>query len=415
MGAKARGKSIQIDFTYRGIRCRETLKLEPTKANLLFAERKCSTVLLEIAIETFDYRKHFPNSKRAFQFGDKSSGIQLVKDALFSYLADKKIRVAHSTYGSYETAVRCHLIPAFGHMRVIDLNTQGIRYWLKELTSSISNKRINNVLIPLRGILNDAFADGSIDRNPMDRIKNLKVHSREPNPFRDNEQFSIVNSASHQGIATAIQFGFWTGLRIGELIALRWSDIDWNSETAHIRHNNVRGHAKGTKTEAGNRSIDLLLPALEALQCQKELTYQQNDYVFHNPNTNRNWSDDIKFRKIAWEPTIRRAKVQYREPKQMRHTFASMMLTANENIAWVSQQLGHTSIQTTLKRYARWIPKMNNGSGTKAVEMFSKSAQNDTTTAQKKTEARKLPSLLDLYGGASGTRTPDTRIMIPVL
>ncbi|ATX79965.1 integrase [Mariprofundus aestuarium] len=414
MGAKLRGKSIQVDFSYQGQRCRETLKLEPTKAHLLFAERKHATILHEIAIGTFDYRKHFPNSKRALQFSGSQSGTQLVKDALLSYLADKKIRIANSTYGSYETAVRCHLIPAFGQMRVEDLSTQVIRHWLGGLTT-IKNKRINNVLIPLRAILDDAFADGSIDRNPMDRIKNLKVRTREPEPFDDVEQLAIVSAASDQGIANAIQFGFWTGLRIGELIALRWSDIDWRSDTVHIRHNNVRGLEKGTKTEAGNRSIDLLLPALKALQCQKKITFNQNDYVFHNPNTNRNWNDDIKFRKIAWEPTVKRAKIHYREPKQMRHTYASMMLTAGENIAWVSQQLGHTSIQTTLKRYARWIPKMNNGSGTKAVAMFSKSTQNDTILAQKKTEARKLPSLLHLYGGASGTRTPDTWIMIPPL
>jgi len=173
MGAKVRGKSIQIDFVYRGTRCRETLKLEPTKANLLFAERMHSTILHEIAIGTFNYNKHFPDSKRAALFSNNHTGNFLIKDALQSFLDTKKRTLAHSTYISYESAVQHHLISTFGKTRVSDLTTHAINQWIGRLI--ISNKRINNVLIPLRGIFGDAFADGAIERNPMDRIKNLKV------------------------------------------------------------------------------------------------------------------------------------------------------------------------------------------------------------------------------------------------
>jgi len=114
MAVKTRGKSIQIDFVYHGVRCRETLKLEPTKANLLFAEGMHSTILHEVAIGTFHYNKHFPNSKRSALFSDNHTGNLLIKDALQSFLDAKKRTIAHSTYKSYESAVSHHLIPTFG-------------------------------------------------------------------------------------------------------------------------------------------------------------------------------------------------------------------------------------------------------------------------------------------------------------
>jgi len=219
MGARARGNSIQIGFVYRGVRCRETLKMEPIKANLLFAKRLHSTILHEIAIGTFDYREHFPDSKRAALFASGQSGNSLVKDALLSYLLAKKRALAASTYASYESAVRYHLIPEFGQLKVRDLTTQTIRQWMGGLI--ISNKRINNVLIPLRGMLEDAFSDGSIDRSPMDRIKNLEVRQEDPEPFSFEEQQRILAALPDQG-RNLFQFAFWTGLRTSELIALEW-------------------------------------------------------------------------------------------------------------------------------------------------------------------------------------------------
>ena len=71
-GINPRGNSIQIDFYYLGKRCRETLKLEPTKANLTFAQRFKASILHEIAIGTFTYSKHFPNSKNV-RLGSKST------------------------------------------------------------------------------------------------------------------------------------------------------------------------------------------------------------------------------------------------------------------------------------------------------------------------------------------------------
>jgi len=90
----------------------------------------------------------------------------------------------------------------------------------------VSAKSINNDLIPLRAIFADAYQDGLIDKNPMERIGNLKVQTREANPFTMEEMGRIIEAASGP-MKNLIRFAFWTGLRTSELIGLEWGDVDW--------------------------------------------------------------------------------------------------------------------------------------------------------------------------------------------
>ena len=407
MGANARGKSIQIDFPYRGVRCRETLNLEPTKANLQFAERLHSTIMHEIAIGTFDYKRHFPNSKRAVLFSPGQSGNQLVKAALLSYLAAKKRSIASSTYDSYESAVRHNLIPSFGHLRISDLTTQAVNQWIGGLI--ISNKRINNVLIPLRGMLGDAFSDGAIDRNPMDRIKNLEVRQEDPEPFTSEEQQRILAALPDQG-KNLIQFAFWTGLRTSELIALEWGDIDWVRGTAYVQRASVRGVLKYPKTSAGKRKVVLFPLALEALENQRAFTFKKGKHVFHNPVTDKPWSSDVKIRNPLWANALKNSGVKYRNPYQTRHTYASIMLCKGANPAWIAKQMGHTNMNMVLQKYGRIMSDYNEHEGQRIFALLSQSGH------KLGVENKKAPAIARAWiGGASGTRTPDTRIMIPVL
>ncbi len=407
MGAKERGKSIQIDFTYRGKRCRETLKLKPSKANMKHAEGMHATIMHEIAIGAFDYRKHFPDSKSATLFGSGQSGTQLIEDALLSYLTARKRSLADSTYASYESAVNCHLIPTFGKIKVADLSTQAIRQWMGSLV--ISAKRINNVLIPLRGMLEDAFADGAIDRNPMDRIRNLEVRQNEPEPFTYEEVQNILSVLPDQG-RNLIQFAVWTGLRTSELIALQWGDIDWIRGKVYVQRACVRGKLKYPKTRSGKREVHLFPQALDALEDQKRFSFKVGKQIFYNPETNKPWSSDIKIRVPLWRNAIRASGVRYRNPYQTRHTYASWLLSEGANPAWIAKQMGHTNMNMVLQKYGRHMRDHDEFEIRKMTALMSQIGHNAGL------ENKKVPVKTGTYvGGASGTRTPDTRIMIPML
>lgn len=365
-GIRVRGKSIQIDFYYLGVRCRETLKLEPTKPNLAFAVRFKSAIEHEIGIGTFNYAKHFPDSSRARLIAKTIN--KTIGQALDEYIEATRRTCELSTWRNYRSAVEHHLRPNFGDIRLTDLTSAHIKSWIGTLT--ISNKRINNVLIPLRTILGDAFADGLIERNPVDRISNLAVRFEEPDPFSPSEVARILKELPDQG-KNLIQFALWTGLRTSELIALEWGDIDWKKEVVRVRRACVNKLTKQPKTQAGERDVKLFPPALEALKSQKPFSFLADTRIFLNPRTIQPWETDAQIRRTLWMPALKRAGVIYRNPYQTRHTYASTLLSAGENPLWVAKQMGHKDWGMIRKRYGRWIPEVDTSAGGKVMAFWS--------------------------------------------
>jgi integrase len=243
-----------------------------------------------------------------------------------------------------------------------------IKVWMGGLT--ISSKRINNVLIPLRTILKDAFSDEVIDRNPMERVSNLVVHQEEPQPFTPDEINRILCELPQQG-KNLIQFAFWTGLRTSELIALEWGDVDWDKGFVRVRRAFVHKKIKQPKTKSGERDVLLFPPALDALKNQKQFSYLANGRIFNNPRTNEPWETDGQIRKTLWQPALKKAGVVYRNPYQTRHTYASTLLSLGEEPMWVSQQMGHKDWAMIRKRYGRWIPAVNKEAGSKVMSFWS--------------------------------------------
>ena len=351
-GVSVRGEeSIQIEFTYKGKRCRESLKILVTDANLRRAYNRRIEILSKIERGSFDYPSEFPESRSSIAKASKNRCHILVKDAMNDWLVSCQKRHAYSTVRDYNSAVRFHLEPRFGHYTLDALNRQEIESWINEL--DISAKRINNVLIPLRQIMERAFHDELIDNNPMSRIKNLKVQTREPKPFTLAEIDAILGQL--EGSAkNAIQFGFWTGLRTSELLGLRWENISLEEGTAVIKEALVQGRMKQTKTKAGERKITLHEKALQAATAQFTIR-TDSPFVFHDPISQKQWASDQPFRKRVWIPALIAAKVKYRECYQMRHSFASHMLTNNQNPMWLATHLGHSDWGMIRKVYGRWI------------------------------------------------------------
>jgi len=350
-GVKARGNSILIDFMYQGHRCRETLRVKPTKTALKEASRKREAVMHAIAFGNFEYSVHFPDSKNALKFSNNKSALITVKVALEKWLKQASKRCQPSTIKDYNSAVDHYLIPCFGHLSLDSFKVSDVYDWID--TTKISNKRINNVLIPLRQTFKDAFYDGLIDKNPMDRFRNLSPKTREPKPFNQGEIDRILDQLKGQE-KNLIQFAFYSGLRTSELIGLRWEDVDLDRNLIHVRIAVVKGHEKTTKTASGQRTVELQPKSKQAIESQ--LVFNDKSVrVFHDPSTNKPWSGDHIIRKRIWIPALLKACVQYRNPYQTRHTFASTLLTAGKNPMWVAQQMGHKDWGMIRKVYGRWI------------------------------------------------------------
>ncbi len=275
-----------------------------------------------------------------------------IESALKDWLRRQQITCARSTIRDYTSAVYHHLIPRFGSQVLSELNPGEIRDWTATL--KISPKRINNILIPLRGITSEAFYNETIERDPLQRVRNLVLEHRDPHPFTRMEVSAILKVLDGQS-RNVIQFAFATGLRTSELIALRWGDVDLADRKVHIRRAIVRNVEKEPKTSSGRRSIELDDSALASLQQQIDFTFGTSEWVFHDPCNDTRWRDDSAIRKRVWIPALKRAGIRYRNPYQTRHTFASTHLSDGKNPMWVAYQLGHRDWGMIRKVYGRWL------------------------------------------------------------
>jgi len=366
-GIEVRRRSLRMTFTYRGVRCRETVKLPPTPANIKHVDRWRATILHEIAFGTFDYSKHFPESGQVGKF--RPGAATLVSQALESWLMAMQKTTAYSTWQDYANTVRRHLIPKFGRLRLTELTTATVKEWIGGL--GCGPKRVNNLLIPLRGVFADAYGDGLIERDPMARVRNLRRNKApEPDPFSPAEIVEILKNCEGQ-VRNFWQFAFATGLRTSEQIALRWGDVDLLNGVVRVRTTIVRGKEKdGAKTESGVRDVKLLPMAMAALQDQRQYTFLENNRIFHNPRHGAGWTGPKALSKGPWAVVLRKAKVRYRNLYQTRHSYASMLLTAGEDPMWVAQQMGHADWGMIRKIYGRWIPSMRPDAGEKAAKLI---------------------------------------------
>ncbi len=166
---------------------------------------------------------------------------------------------------------------------------------------------------------------------------------------------------------------FWTSLRTSEMTALNWDDIDWRRGVIKVTKAMTQAaeEAEKPKTLAGKRDVKILPPAMEALIDEKKYTLLKGVEIFQNPITGERWTGDQSIRKTAWTPALKRAKVRYRRPYQTRHTYASMMLTADESIAWLAGQMGHRDWGMLRTIYAKFIKDSIPDAGEKAVAMFT--------------------------------------------
>lgn len=368
---RASKSSIEIGFSYLGEWRRERIKLAPTEDNLRRALTHKKNIETAIINGTFNYAATFPNSKQGKAEASKETPTMLLSAYLTNWLNRKRNELHSSTTCGYDSIINM-IIAELGTIPLHELSRPHIRDWISQAT--VSNKTISNRLSPLRTALDDAVMDGLIEVNPIYNWKwrNRKQQQTQPDtdPFSKEEQRRIFKVAGGQEM-NLFKFLLWTGLRPSEAAALNWSDINLITGTVNINKGFTQAatESEATKTGAGNRTLKLLPPALDAIRAQIKWTQEKGEEVFQHPRHKERWQGDKPIRN-KWAIVLRKAKVRYRKTYQLRHTFASMMISAEENIRWLSMYLGHSDLTTTLRIYAHWLADADPDAGMKAFEKF---------------------------------------------
>lgn len=367
----ASGRStLLIHFVFEGVTVREPLGLDDTPKNRAYAERLRGEVVNKISRGEFVYIEAFPNSKRADRALPAASK-DTVGAKLTHFLKTCEKAVARgnmsiatlityrSIVGSFATSEKPatgHLMPKWGNHRIRDVSTSEMREWISLLEGT--RKTINNILVPLRSVFDDAAIDRVIDASPLAVLPVRKILDKTatkstfaPNPFNPQEVLAILEAAKYD--RNMFQFAFFSGLRTSEYIALDWPCVDLAKGTAFVNKVRVKKTDQDfTKTEGSTRLVELHPLALSALQAQREATQLAGAHVFLLNGAR--WNGDKRVR-LHWTAILERAGVAYRNPYQTRHTFATMMLALGEAPLRVAHLLGHVDTSMVTKHYARWI------------------------------------------------------------
>lgn len=346
--------SIGISFAWKGRRFRERIALPPTGRNLKYAERLKATIEHEIATNTFDYARHFPDSPRLSTLAGQSSGIRLDR-AMELYLGNLAGQIEPETLAKYRLDAQA-VAGWFPQATLQSLTRAEVRNKIASL--NLSRKRLLNLLTPLRGALSQAVEDGVLEVSPLAGFKVRRVSApREAiDPFTREE----IDRLGRTELGYLWTFWAWTGLRSGEIIGLEWRDVDDPPRQLSIRRAIRVGREKRTKTASGERLVRLL-PAASAVLRVRE---RSETAVFISPSTGQRWHEDRALAR-AFRKACAAAEVRYRYPYQLRHTFASWALSSGENPLWVARQMGHADVQMIFRVYGKYMPDMNPEAGQK--------------------------------------------------
>ena len=157
---------------------------------------------------------------------------------------------------------------------------------------------------------------------------------------------------------------FFTGLRAGELIGLKWDALDFENKTITVREQIVNGNIKNIlKTSRSRRIIPMIDPLIPFLKEQLKLTGSDNSYVFLTQKTKKHYHSAGKIREQIWVKALKNANVEYRNLHQTRGTFISTLISNGEDINYVSKIAGHENVKITLEKYSEYIPVSNKDFG----------------------------------------------------
>ena len=390
---RARRGKLFIDFTFMNIRCRETTNFPDTPANVKKLALVAKKMEAEITLGIFDYGAYFPKSTRLKEMtalADRAEAC-ISRNPTFRQFSEiwyeeKKIEWRPSYRQKIKIILDKYLLPEFGGKAVHaikkpDLLTfrsslAKVRYG-KDGQSSLSVARINQIMILLRMILEEA-SDRHDFEMPYKNIKNLKQARPDVNPFTLAEVWLILKHV-REDYKPYYTIRFFTGMRTSEIDGLKWDCINFDRREISIRGALVNGEMGPTKTLGSQRDIAMSQLVYDALLEQKARTYGKSEFVFCNSQGN-----PMEYRNVnrrVWKPTLALLGLKHRRAYQTRHTAATLWLAAGENPEWIARQMGHSSTEMLFRVYSRYVPDITRQDGSAMDNLLLASKEKLTGTS----------------------------------
>jgi len=281
--------------------------------------------------------------------------------------------VKPSTLRRYKDLSRLHIVPVLGSKKIAKLTPIDIHTLHNDrLAAGLSQTSVRHVHSLLHRMLSDAVRWGVLIRNVTDAVQAPKRSTPESLTWNPEQVDLFLKTAADEGDETLWVVALFTGMRRGELLGLKWADVDFTSPSISVRRSLSRGSDSrlvegAPKTAKGRRRIALAPTIVESLRKhrlhQKEQRlklgemYENNDLVFAN-EFGRSLHPNTFTRRF--QQLVRKAEVPYIRPHDLRHTNATMMLRQGTHMKIVQERLGHANVSMTMDLYSHVSPDLQN-------------------------------------------------------
>lgn len=285
----------------------------------------------------------------------------LFEDVLDKWLVQMSIRIKKSTLYKYETIIKNHIKPYLGKKNISELTSDELNTFISQklcsgrmkTSSELSPSYVRTMAIILNSVMKYAMRENIISHKEM-YISKPVTSKKELIILNQNEQkileLYLLTNISEKNLA--IMISLYTGLRIGEVCALQWKDVDLDNHIINIRNSVVRVSSKESsylmldepKTLSSTRVIPIV-PTLYQLLMQ----YKKDNDIFVISGT----TEFMKPRTLEYhfKKTLKKCELKVVNYHALRHTFATNCIQMGVDVKSLSEILGHSNVSVTLNTY----------------------------------------------------------------
>ena len=290
------------------------------------------------------------------------------KEAVRMWLEEKEPDIKEQTYQRYRQCIDAHIIPYFGNIKCSAITQAAVDEFLKQKRLSgrldgkggLSQSTIRGMCIILQSILLFAYQK-KMGIPEMIQIKKPRVDKKKISVLKPNEQKRLETVLLEVPTDTnlAIYLALHTGLRIGEICALHWSDIDWDERLLFVRSTVIRNKngqlvIASPKSETSQRAIPLTRQLVNLLAAEHERSC--SEFVFSSPR--KDTFLNPRTLQYRFQTLLTRLGISRISFHALRHTFATRWIEFGLDVKSLSEVLGHAGVQITLDIYVHSSDKL---------------------------------------------------------
>ena len=302
------------------------------------------------------------------------------------WLGEYLPNIEETTRIGYRTKIKCHIKPSIGDIFVSSLRAEHIQRMVNGMIADgLAPKSIRDTYNILNKAMKKTVKLQIIAHNPCEGVELPKLKKYRADIYTPTMIQTILDKAKDTDMYLPIYLLVKLGLRRGELLALRWSDIDFKNNVLKVRHNMVRTEESYTikepKSEAGIRDIHLSKEVSSILK-QERIKYmndlfnygagfQNLEFVIRQENGAPYHPDSMSQK---WRRFLEKHNLPQRRLHDLRHSNATALIQAGVSPKVVQQRLGHADVQITLNTYTHVLPEMDVEAAEKLDEFMLKQA-----------------------------------------